>query len=45
MDGWELSESYDFNGRTIRYGRLGDGPPMVLVHGTPWSLKKSPMSW
>lgn len=37
MNGWELSESYVYKGRNIRYGRLGDGPPMVLVHGTPWS--------
>lgn len=37
MSGWELSESYDYKGRSIRYGQLGEGPPMVLVHGTPWS--------
>lgn len=37
MNDWELSESYDYKGRNIRYGRLGEGPPMVLVHGTPWS--------
>lgn len=37
MSGWELSESYDYKGRNIRCGRLGEGPPMVLVHGTPWS--------
>lgn len=37
MNEWTLPESYDFKGREIRYGRLGGGPPMVLVHGTPWS--------
>jgi len=37
MSNWELSESYIFEGREVRYGRVGDGPPMVLVHGTPWS--------
>lgn len=37
MRGWELPLTYDFEGREVRYGRLGDGPPMVLVHGTPWS--------
>jgi pimeloyl-ACP methyl ester carboxylesterase len=37
MNNWELTESYDYNGRIVRYGQLGDGPPMVLVHGTPWS--------
>ena len=37
---WKLSESYDFDGREARYSRLGKGPPMVLVHGTPWSSFK-----
>ena len=37
MNDWELSHSYDYQGRQVRYGRLGEGPPMVLVHGTPWS--------
>lgn len=37
MRGWDLPMTYDDEGREIRYGRLGDGPPMVLVHGTPWS--------
>ena len=34
---WRLSEAYDFDGRTVRYGVSGVGPPVVLVHGTPWS--------
>ncbi len=37
MDNWKLSNSYDFDGREVRYGQLGEGPAMVLVHGTPWS--------
>lgn len=37
MKGWELSEAYDFHGRSVRYGHLGEGPPLVMVHGTPWS--------
>jgi len=37
MNDWDLSKSYDYKGREIRYGRLGEVPPMVLVHGTPWS--------
>jgi pimeloyl-ACP methyl ester carboxylesterase len=37
MTEWKLSQTYDFNGRTVRYGVRGDGPPVVLVHGTPWS--------
>lgn len=34
---WELSQSYYFHGREIRYDRLGQGQPIILVHGTPWS--------
>jgi len=37
MTEWKLPETYFFNGRTVRYGVRGDGPPVVLVHGTPWS--------
>jgi pimeloyl-ACP methyl ester carboxylesterase len=37
MAEWKLSESYVFNGRTVRYGVIGNGPAVVLVHGTPWS--------
>ena len=37
MTEWKLSQTYDFNGRTVRYGVRGIGPPVVLVHGTPWS--------
>ncbi|WP_028581457.1 alpha/beta fold hydrolase [Desulfogranum japonicum] len=37
MTEWKLPDSYIFNGRTVRYGVTGDGPPVVLVHGTPWS--------
>lgn len=37
MTEWKLPESYVFNGRTVRYGVTGDGPPVVVVHGTPWS--------
>jgi pimeloyl-ACP methyl ester carboxylesterase len=34
---WKLPESFDFNGRSVRYGVIGDGPPVIVVHGTPWS--------
>ncbi|WP_236012300.1 alpha/beta fold hydrolase [Marinobacter mangrovi] len=34
---WQLPGTLDYQGREVRYGRLGDGPPMVMVHGTPWS--------
>ena len=37
MTGFKLPETYDFDGRPVRYGVRGNGPPVVLVHGTPWS--------
>jgi pimeloyl-ACP methyl ester carboxylesterase len=37
MTEWKLPEVYVFDERTIRYGVCGDGPPVVVVHGTPWS--------
>jgi pimeloyl-ACP methyl ester carboxylesterase len=37
MTEWKLPATYVFNGRTIRYGVSGEGPPVVVVHGTPWS--------
>lgn len=37
MTDWILSKTYDFSGRTIAYDIRGNGPPLVLVHGTPWS--------
>lgn len=33
----ELTESYQWKGREVRWGRAGQGPPVVLCHGTPWS--------
>ena len=37
MDEWKLPKSYVFDGRTVRYGLVGNGPSLVVVHGTPWS--------
>ena len=37
MTEWKLTETYVFEGRAVRYGVSGDGPPVVVVHGTPWS--------
>jgi len=34
---FDLSRSYIFEGRIVKYEMLGDGPPVILVHGTPWS--------
>jgi pimeloyl-ACP methyl ester carboxylesterase len=37
MAEWTLAESYGFEGQTVRWGRVGSGPPLVLMHGTPFS--------
>jgi pimeloyl-ACP methyl ester carboxylesterase len=34
---WKLPEAFVFDGRTVRYGVRGEGHPVVMVHGTPWS--------
>jgi pimeloyl-ACP methyl ester carboxylesterase len=34
---WVLRERWDSPSGAIRYGVFGDGPPLVLVHGTPSS--------
>jgi pimeloyl-ACP methyl ester carboxylesterase len=34
---WELPENYSFQGQQIRYGKIGEGSPLVLIHGTPFS--------
>lgn len=36
---WDLPETFLFAGQSVRYGMLGrpDHPPLVLVHGTPFS--------
>jgi pimeloyl-ACP methyl ester carboxylesterase len=31
------SEVFDFDGRPVRFGVIGDGDPLALVHGTPFS--------
>ncbi len=37
MDSWQLTQTFDFFGQEVRYDITGNGPPLVLVHGTPWS--------
>ena len=37
MSRWKLGRSYSFRGQEVRYTVLGEGPPTVLVHGTPFS--------
>ena len=34
---WTLSKTFDFHGQEVRYDVQGEGEPIVLVHGTPWS--------
>lgn len=37
MADWGLRQQWDSPDGTVRYDVLGDGPPLVLVHGTPSS--------
>lgn len=32
-----LDNTIDWRGRTVAWDHLGEGPPLVLLHGTPWS--------
>ena len=34
---WSLQQIFDFEGQRIAYDVLGRGPPIVMVHGTPFS--------
>ncbi len=34
---WKLTDSCNFEGRDVVFGTRGSGPPVVVVHGTPWS--------
>ncbi|WP_367666985.1 alpha/beta fold hydrolase [Streptomyces sp. DG2A-72] len=38
VDGaWSLDNTFDFRGQKVRFGVLGEGAPLVLLHGTPFS--------
>jgi len=37
MKHWTLDQSLNWQGQTIRYRTLGEGAPLVLIHGTPFS--------
>jgi pimeloyl-ACP methyl ester carboxylesterase len=37
MFGWRLGRSHDTEQGTVAWESWGSGPPLVLVHGTPWS--------
>lgn len=34
---WQLRRHFEFEGELVRHDAWGEGPPLVLVHGTPWS--------
>ena len=34
---WKLRESFEYRGDRVAYNVFGEGPPVVLVHGTPFS--------
>jgi pimeloyl-ACP methyl ester carboxylesterase len=36
---WVLRERFASGAGEIAWDRLGEGPPVVLVHGTPWSSR------
>src|SRR5215468_9495925 len=35
--GLQLTETFKYEGQSVRYGVAGNGPPLVLVHGTPFN--------
>jgi pimeloyl-ACP methyl ester carboxylesterase len=37
MSDWSLPERFEVSGGTVRWNAFGDGPPLVLIHGTPFS--------
>lgn len=37
MAKWILDNCFDFEGREVRWGVKGQGKPVIIVHGTPWS--------
>jgi pimeloyl-ACP methyl ester carboxylesterase len=34
---WSLGRTFSFEGERIAYDLMGEGPPLVMVHGTPFS--------
>ena len=37
VESWTLPHAFVFEGQEVRYGVLGAGKPLVLLHGTPFS--------
>jgi pimeloyl-ACP methyl ester carboxylesterase len=34
---WQVPERFDFDGDAVAWGVIGEGPPAVLMHGSPFS--------
>ena len=37
MTDWNLTEIFALEDRYVKFGVSGNGPPVIVVHGTPWS--------
>jgi len=35
----ELNERFSYDGQSIAWGSMGEGDPIVLIHGFPWSAQ------
>lgn len=34
-----LDQTFSFRGQSVAWGKIGDGNPVVLIHGFPWSAQ------
>ena len=34
-----LDERFTFQGESVAWGSIGDGAPVILIHGFPWSAQ------
>ena len=34
-----LNERFTFQGQSVAWGSIGDGAPVILIHGFPWSAQ------
>lgn len=35
----ELNERFSFRGRSVAWGAMGEGEPIIFIHGFPWSTQ------
>ncbi|WP_369720596.1 alpha/beta fold hydrolase [Bradyrhizobium sp. LLZ17] len=40
MAQWTLPERFSFEGQAIAWGAIGEGPPAVVIHGSPFSSRE-----